>query len=186
MSRRGHSELHRTMKKSLIIFVTVIVIVAAGLFYFSRDNTNIKQDTNQVADFEPNPDNATFRFFDKTITLSEGKNNEEDISTQVLEQRASGDLNADGKSDTVVLLAQSGGGSGVFIYIAAYVSGPVSYKGTNVIFIGDRVYPQSVSISNGVVTLKYLDRKPDEPFAAEPTVLVSEQFVYKNGEFVEN
>ena len=78
-----------------------------------------------------------------------------------------------------------GSGSGTFIYAAAYLSGPVNYKGTEALFIGDRIAPQSVSISQGVVTVSYLDRKDDEPLSAEPTVSKNMQFVVRGGAFVE-
>ena len=42
-----------------------------------------------------------------------------------------------------------------------------------------------VSIKQGVVTIEYLDRRPDEALAAEPTVLISRQFTYRAGEFEE-
>ncbi len=166
------------MKKLLVL----IVIILTAAFYFFTQDDEVKQATNTAAtSFEPNPSSATFAFDEGSVTLSDGKGQSEGGSVEMLEQKASGELNADGKADTAVLLASSGGGSGVFIYLAAYVSGPVTYKGTNAIFIGDRISPESVSIDNGVITLKYLDRKLEEPFAAEPTIPVSAQFVYRKG-----
>ena len=100
-----------------------------------------------------------------------------------MDKFAYGDINADNKNDIVLFLARYGGGSGIFIYLAAFVSGPVTYKGSNTVFIGDRVSPQSISVKNDVVTVKYLDRKEGEAFAAEPTVLISKQFIFNNGEF---
>ncbi len=105
--------------------------------------------------------------------------------TTILDAKGSGDINNDGKQDAVVLLSQSGAGSGIFIYAAAYVSGPLNYKGSNAVFIGDRISPQSVSISNGIITIHYLDRKPDEPYAADPTIPTTKQLIYQNGELVE-
>jgi hypothetical protein len=156
------------MKKLLFL-----VIIIGGLIYLFRgaSSTNLNNTTDPDVQFAPEP--AVSAFSD-----IEGE-------AEVLEKRASGDINNDGKLDTVVLIAESGGGSGVFVYAAAYVSGPVSYKGTNTIFLGDRISPQSVSISSGVATVRYLDRQEDEPFAAEPTISVSKQFVYRNGKFVE-
>lgn len=157
--------------------VLALIIIALGIWYlFSRTNTDsvveVDRDNSSVVDdFKPDPSQATFGGIEGDFTI--------------LEQRAYGDANNDEKNDTIVLLAESGGGSGVFIYVAAYVSGPVNYKGSNAIFLGDRVSPQSVSIKEGVVTVKYLDRKEGEPFAAEPTVPSSKQFVYKKGELVE-
>lgn len=170
------------MKKLLVL----IVIIAGVWFLFFRDGTTANPESqNPPQVFQPDSSNATFVFDGEPVTLSDGVSDENDMQVSLLEENATGDLNADGKADSVALLASSGGGSGVFIYIAAYVSGPISYKGTEAIFIGDRVSPQNVSVANGVVTLNYLDRKSDEPFAAEPTVPVSKQFVYRNGTFQE-
>lgn len=141
--------------------------------------------------FKPDPSSATFTFDNEPVTLSDGQAEVTDSAvglvteTELQSERGYGDLNGDGKDDVVVFLTQSGGGSGTFVYAAAYVSGPVGYKGTNAIFLGDRIAPQSASISNKTATVNYLDRKDDEPFAAEPTVSVSQQFVYKNSELVE-
>lgn len=175
------------MKKLLLL----LVVIAGALFFLSRNGSEGVPQNVQTNTGSANPNNATFSFDDGSVTLSSGRGEKEDEesefteSVELLPENAKGDLNADGKDDTVVLLARSGGGSGVFIYIAAYVSGPVNYKGTNAIFIGDRVSPESISVSNGVVTFEWLDRRPDEPFAAEPTVPASEQFVYQNGSFRE-
>lgn len=167
------------MKK--LILLIVIAIIGLG-FYFSANKTEINpEDTAAVNSFKPDPGSATFTFDEGAVTLSNGKSDEDGEQVELLEQKASGDLNKDGKEDTAVLLASSGGGSGVFIYVAAYVSGPVNYKGTNAIFVGDRISPESLSISNGVIIFNYLDREADEPFGAEPTVLTSKQFVYANG-----
>ncbi|OGI90411.1 hypothetical protein A2911_00260 [Candidatus Nomurabacteria bacterium RIFCSPLOWO2_01_FULL_40_15] len=161
------------MKKLIVL----IILAAAALFFFLFLRGDSKKTINDITlnqneSFRPDPSNATFSDIDGEATI--------------LPERAYGDVNGDEKIDAIVLLAESGGGSGVFIYAAAYVSGLVNYKGTNAVFIGDRIAPQSVSVSsNGVVTVKYLDRKEDEPFAAEPTVPASKQFVFKNGELVE-
>jgi hypothetical protein len=176
------------MKKLLLI----LIVVAALIFFFMRGNkTEPTQNTNVTGSSEVNPANATFAFDDGSVTLSGGlgikKDEANDFSetVEVLDEKAMGDLNNDGKADAVVLLARSGGGSGVFIYAAAYISGPVSYKGTNAIFLGDRVSPQDIVIANGVATVRYLDRKPEEAFSAEPTVAQSEEFVYRDGAFRE-
>ena len=177
------------MKKFLIL-VVILAIVGGYFYYKNLKPGEIAPDTVSDNNFKPDPSSATFTFDDGKITLSNGRNTLEEggevvLETFLLQQRATGDINADKKDDTVILLAQSGGASGVFIYVAAYISGPVSYKGTNAVFVGDRISPESLSIKNGVITLKYLDRRPDEPFSAEPTVETSKQFVFKNGSIEE-
>lgn len=178
------------MKKLLFGFV---IITLAAFFYFwhmGAPQTAENIPTPTGTSFHPDASSGAFTIDGDKITLSKGVSirNEGDgltTETKLLDEQALGDINADGKEDVVVILSQYAGGSGTFIYAAAYVSGPVSYKGTEAIFLGDRIAPQSVSISNGVATVKYLDRKEDEPFAAEPTISVSKQFIFKSGAFVE-
>lgn len=178
--------------KKFFLFILLLLVIG-GLYAFKNNSESDKSNNNQISDqnnFQPDPSSAIFTFDDGKVTLSGGKSEEVDETgmvseTLLLEERASGDLNADGKEDTVLLLARSGGGSGVFIYVAAYVSGPINYKGTDALYIGDRVAPQSITIKNGIATVNYLDRHPDEALASEPTVPTYKQFVYKNGEFVE-
>lgn len=182
------------MKKIIII---IIILAAAILFYAMRNTFPIdKTGSSAMSEnsvFRADPTNATFIFDDGPITLSAGRDERTVVSGSALTEEivlldkfAYGDVNRDSKEDTVLLLARYGAGSGVFIYAAAFISGPVTYRGSEAIFIGDRIAPQSISINQrGIVTVKYLDRALDESFAAEPTVPASKQLVYKNGEFVE-
>ena len=103
----------------------------------------------------------------------------------LLDKFAYGDINADGKEDAIVFLARYGSGSGTFIYLAAFVSGPVTYRGTRVTYLGDRISPQSISINEGIVTVKYLDRRLDEALAVEPTVRMTKEFTFEDGGFQE-
>ena len=175
------------MKK---IFSIVLVLAAIfGIWYIFKQasnptSTKTLSNSNQNLS-HPDPSNATFVFADGPITLSKGINDQAIIPGGELTQETTltniigyGDINGDNKEDTAAVLAQNGGGSGVFIYLVAYVSSPLNYKGSNAVFVGDRIEPKSISIANGIITLKYLDRKPNEPYAAEPTVLTSKQFVY--------
>jgi len=140
----------------------------------------------------PDPSNATFNFEDGPITLSAGKSEKAVVpgstmieETIILDKFAYGDINSDDKEDVALFLARYGAGSGTFIYLAGFVSGPVTYRGSNVIFIGDRISPQSVSINGNTIIVEYLGRAFDEPFTAEPTILTTKQFTYKSGEFQE-
>lgn len=170
------------MKKLLL----ALIIIGVALFYFFKNDggeINTTNPSGQTGSFQPDPSSTSFIFDDGTITLSGGKSENEETGEEIslLEERAFGDINSDKKNDAVVFLARSGGGSGVFIYAAAYVSGPVNYKGSNAVFLGDRIAPQTISVNNGTVTVYYLDRGEDEPFASEPTVPTSKQFIYQNG-----
>lgn len=182
------------MKKILIL---AIVLMALGGLYALQQSSEGELDnepagTPTSSDFRPNPSNATFTFDDGPITLSQGRNEREIVpggalteETLLTDHRAYGDLNNDGRNDTAAVIVRQSGASGIFIYVAAFVSGPTAYKGTNALFVGDRVNPQNISISDGVITLGYLDRDPDEPFAAEPTISTERHFVFRSGELVE-
>jgi len=177
--------------------ITIVVIIGAVAFvYFMRDDSPQEETGTPVASengtFRPNPSNATFIFDDGPITLSQG-HNERAITpssalleeTTLMDKFAYGDINLDGKEDAALFLARYGGGSGTFIYVAVFVSGPVTHRGSEAIFIGDRIAPQSISINREVVTVEYLDRGPDEALASEPTIRTTKQFVYQDGKFQE-
>ena len=181
------------MKKIIIIILVVLLGVAA--YYFIPSSPSVGKalpGTSKDSEFHPDPSNATFVFDDGSISLSSGKYETKITSGSALTEEIDlmdkfgyGDINQDGKNDTALLLAQYGGGSGVFIYVAAYVSGPVSYKGSDAIFIGDRIAPQSLSIDGKTITVKYLDRGPNDPFSAEPTISTTKQFIYQSGKLQE-
>ena len=184
------------MKKLLLIVIILAVIGFAGYYLFGSDATNptgtTPTQTSQTGPSQPDPSNATFQFSDAAVTLSSGKN-ERPVApgsafmeeTILLENMAYGDLNGDGKNDTALLLARFGAGSGTFVYAAAFISGPVGHRGTNAVFVGDRISPQDISISNGTITVEYLDRSPDEPMTAEPTIESSKSFSLQNDTLVE-
>lgn len=181
------------MRKTIIIVIIFAVAVAlyAMRGNFSADRTEIPT-TRENGDFRPDPSNATFTFDNEPITLSAGQN-ERSITpgsalteeTILMDKFAYGDINRDGKEDTALLLARYGAGSGTFIYVAAFVSGPVTYHGSEATFIGDRIVPQSISINGEVVTVEYLDRGPNEALAAEPTIPTTKQFLFRDGELQE-
>lgn len=181
------------MKKLLLIIIGFVVIWGAFHFFKSTPSTspNEGKTSTETPAGKPDPSNGTFLIDGSEVALTNGVSrveNEAGLTTETLlikNKFAYGDLNTDGAEDVALLLEQSGGGSGTFIYLAAYISGPLNRKGSNAVFIGDRVAPQTLSLKNGVITLTYLDRNADEPFAATPTVSVTKQFVYKNGELVE-
>lgn len=183
------------MKKFFIFIIVVAVLVGGYLVVrnISTDNDDVNiQNVNETGTSKPNPSSATFTLDGESVTLVNGKNatsvspgNAVMEETILLDKFAYGDLNTDGKEDTALLLARYGAGSGTFIYMAAYLSGPVNYHGSEAVFIGDRVTPQSISIKSGVVIVDYLDRKDSQSFADEPTVPTTKQFVYKAGEFQE-
>lgn len=105
--------------------------------------------------------------------------------TQYFGALATGDLNEDGQEDAAFVLTQSTGGSGTFYYVVAALQTPAGYTGTNAVYLGDRIAVKSAAIANGSITIDYADRKPEEPFAAAPTVNMTRLFKIEGGKLVE-
>ncbi len=98
------------------------------------------------------------------------------------------DLNSDGLTDAVFLLQQETGGSGTFFFVTAALQTPDGFVGTNAVFLGDRIAPQSVSVdpkNPSQCLVNYLDRSPGEPMSSSPTMPVFKAFQLVNGVLVE-
>lgn len=118
--------------------------------------------TNGISEIEETPDSAS-----KTITRYFGN-------------EVKHDLNDDGREDIVFLLTQETGGSGVFFYVVAALNTPTGYVGSQAVFLGDRIAPQTTEIDEGrtvnetnrknVIIVNYAVRLQGEPFTAKPSL----------------
>jgi len=136
--------------------------------------------------------NISYTIEGQTVTLKDGKAETEIAPgsasksvTTYYGNEVKGDFNGDGKEDVAFLLMQNNGGSGTFFYIVAALKTSKGYAGTNGIFIGDRIAPQTTEFKDREIIVNYADRKPDEPMVAHPTVGVSKYFKIASGELVE-
>lgn len=119
--------------------------------------------------------NLTYQIDDDRITLNDGKrefNPDADLSSGPNEKAifvslvdyAFGDLNGDGNEGAAAVLEVSGGGSGIFYYLA-----PVfNEMGTPTItgpayFIGDRLVFRGVVVSPKEVDVELMMHAPDDP-----------------------
>lgn len=99
--------------------------------------------------------------------------------------RATGDLNGDTSPDTAVAMIVNSGGSGVFTYVSAVLNNGGIAKPVDTVFIGDRVSLSSLSIADEELLVTYLDRLPDEPMSARPTVTTTKRYQLENDKLVE-
>ena len=81
-----------------------------------------------------------------------------------------GDLNDDGLADKAVWLTENPGGSGTFFYAEFLMNTGSGYKATNAVFLGDRIAPQTLEISDGRAVYNFAERKADEPMTTLPSV----------------
>jgi hypothetical protein len=187
------------MNRSPIFYIIgLAIVVLAGYLLFTKfksDTSGINKEPKIEIDrttSKPDLSNGTFTFEDIKVTLQKGSaetslpdNPVISQTTTLTDKIAYGDLNNDNKEDAAALFVQEGAGTGVFMYVAAYVSGTVRYNGSNAIFIGDRINPQSISIDNEVIKVTYLDRKEGEPFTKAPSEQNTKSFIFVNGELKE-
>jgi len=125
-----------------------------------------------------NPQNIRYRIDKQMVQLINGYAESEaargsaaKIITRVVNEPVYGDLDGDGKADAALFLSQDLGGSGTFLYVAAAISKDGRWLGTNAVFIGDRVAPQTIRIGEGLIDVRYLDRSPEESMAVAPSIV---------------
>jgi len=113
--------------------------------------------------------NATYyaSYYGRTIKLVNGSYSEGSgataYSVQMLDVFAYGDLNGDGKLDAAVILAENGGGSGVFESVVAVLNQGGAPHQISQVQLGDRVLVKSANISLGVIHLNMIVQGPSDP-----------------------
>lgn len=127
--------------------------------------------------------NATYTIDGASVALANGMHEEaaapgsaSKIVTRFFGNEANGDVNGDGKPDSAFLLTQETGGSGTFYYVAVALATSTGYIGTNAVFLGDRIAPQTTEIRDGYIIVNYADRAAGEPMTARPSIGVSRYF----------
>ncbi len=97
---------------------------------------------------------------------------------------AFGDLNGDGVDDAAVILIESSGGSGSFLYLAAVVNESGAPVNVATQFVGDREQVQAISVEAGEITLEMVAHGPDDPMCC-PTQEVTKVYQLQDDQLVE-
>ena len=126
------------------------------------------------------PLNAAYIIEDRHVPLVDGRfrtaaapGSATLVKASVFGQPLYGDLDEDGDDDAVVVIVYDPGGSGTFYYIAAAINQNGRFQGTAGHLLGDRIIARFVKFDNGLVTAHFLNRRPEEPMSAPPTVLTA-------------
>jgi hypothetical protein len=134
-----------------------------------------------------NPLNTTYWIEDRAVHLVDGyaeisivQGAATKIRTRVWEKPVYGDINADGKEDAVLILSHDPGGSGTFYYAAAVSGKGDCYKGAKTVLLGDRIVIHGIGIEQGVVLIRYADRRSKDPMSVEASVLHTAVLKWKN------
>jgi hypothetical protein len=123
------------------------------------------------------PLSATYTINDKKYPLINGKLEKEIAPSgaskeivRVFGMPVFADLDKDGDLDAVMYLNQETGGSGSFFYVVVAVNDNEIYKGTNAMFLGDRIAPQNINIIEGRAVANFVERRADEPMTTKPSI----------------
>ncbi len=177
------------MKKFIIILIICVLIISGFLIFkkpqVSKDDNLSNQNQSEVVDNSTKDSeykNISYSIDGNQITLKDGVAETEaapgsasKLTTLYFGNDFKTDLNRDGFDDVVFLLTQDGNGSGTFYYVVAALSTANGYVGSDGYFLGDRIAPQNINLSEnpnqqGVIVVNYADRATDEPMAATPSV----------------
>lgn len=164
------------MKKTYIVLVVLVLVSIATYYSFSKKNTGTESLVAQ------DPKNATYRIIGESVTLENGKatspaapGSASMIVTEYFGNEVNYDFDKDGRIDTAFILTQSTGGTGTFYFLVYALNKETGYLGSEGLYIGDRIAPQTTELSKEVgkediVIVNYADRKPGESFATAPSL----------------
>jgi hypothetical protein len=162
--------------KYILLLAGIIATVAFAFVVFNQYIYTEKQGSTAG---QPGYKDIAYLVEGQAIQLHNGEaetpiaNSSSKTVTRIFGNEAEGDLNGDGVSDIAFILTQSAGGSGTFFYAAAALKSDSGYTGTNAVFLGDRIAPQSTEIRDGKLFVNYATRREGEPFTTMPSVGVS-------------
>ncbi len=163
--------------KWLLLGLGGIVVVVAGFFLL---NSYIYGEKQPFAALHYK--NAEYMIDGQRLRLKDGAAESEvtpgsaaRIITKYFGNELKTDLDGDGREDVVFLLTQSGGGSGTFFYVVAALNTERGYVGSEALFLGDRIAPQTTEVSKNpvhknVIVVNYADRKAGEAMTTQPSV----------------
>lgn len=170
------------MKKfsfSFLIILTALVALASIMGYLkflSLSNSDVVPVVNTPAE-KSNPQNISYSIDGESIQLVNGKAERlitPDSTTKetytLFGEPTFGDIDSDGDLDAVSYLTRDGGGSGIFYYVVVAVNASGTYRGTNAMFLGDRIAPQNINFLNGKAVANFAERKVGEPFTTPPSM----------------
>lgn len=169
-------------QKRLLVALVIIVIVGVGIFFFQNGKLTPSKDYK----------NISYQIEGESVLLQGGLAEKESAPgsasktiTRYFGNDVRGDFNNDKREDIAFLLTQSSGGSGTFYYVVVALGKDKGYSGTNALFIGDRIAPQTTEFRDGEIIVNYADRKPSDAMTETPSVGISRYFAIQSNTLVE-
>ncbi len=165
------------MKKWLLSGLGIGVLIVGGFFILHSYGYDEKQ-IIAVADYK----DAEYVIDGRRVQLEDGvaetdaaPGSASKVITRYFGNEVVTDLDDDGREDIVFLLSQETGGSGIFYYVVAALNTERGYAGSEGIFLGDRIAPQTTELSQNpnhqnVIIVNYAERALGEPMTARPSI----------------
>jgi len=76
---------------------------------------------------------------------------------QYFGNEVAGDLNGDGVSDVAFIISRSDPDRGMLYYLVSSLTTDKGHVGTNLLYLGDKVEPKVISITDGIIGVTYVD-----------------------------
>jgi hypothetical protein len=121
----------------------------------------------------------------RTVTLRDGTGKDADESIfELLKVHAIGDLDGDKQPDAAAMLVESSGGSGHFYYLFVLLNrGGKLVQIPHPEWLGDRSVIQRITINKGVLAVRFITHKPEDPSCC-PTRQVENKYRVVNGKLL--
>ena len=165
---------HRAVAGRLYVWLVVAALAAVAVLIFvmrsSLDRQVLQANPSSPEALTVTIDEQTFDLKDGVAEVDAAPGSAAKNTLRVIGEPIAGDVDGDGKPDTALLLQNTPGGSGTFYYAVLAVNVGGGYHASNVLPLGDRIKPERVDFTDGRFVYRFLERRPGEPMAAEPTV----------------
>jgi hypothetical protein len=158
--------------------------VASGLLMVTVNNPKLTVEQLKNAEYQG--------IYQEPIQLTDGTYEGEPFveggasrpTVTFIEPYAFGDLNGDGVDDAVVLLVESSGGSGSFVYMAAVLNQGGKPENVDTVLLGDRAQVQSLTITDSQINVTLVTHGPDDPMCC-PTQEAGQTYELQENKLVQ-
>lgn len=163
------------MKKILLIVIIAIGLIIIAILPKNAGAPSVAPQENVIY-----PLNLTYEVDEDIVQFRDGKAELGDASFETYGSPVYGDLGR-GSDSSAIFIVKETAGTGVFFFVGVGYEEEGEVKGSTAAFIGDRIIPQGLKITNGILEVTYLTRGDDEPLAAPATIPAKKFFTQSGG-----